>query len=125
MNHGQYYRESYGVPPSLLPGGPGTAGFLPGLPSVGTMVGTAAGYLIRNLATSSSSTASALLPGEIGPRLPPGYVDPTCPPPKRRRRRRRMLTCSDKADIAFLHGQLGSGNLGRSAISSLIASRCS
>lgn len=42
-----------------------------------------------------------------------------------KRRRRRLLTCSDKADIAFLHGQLGSGALGRSAISSLLSRRCS
>ena len=43
---------------------------------------------------------------------------------RRRRRRRKLLTCSDKADIAFLHGQLGGGALGRSAISSLLSRRC-
>lgn len=43
---------------------------------------------------------------------------------KPRRRRKRLLTCSDKADIAFLHGQLGGGALGRAAISSLLSRRC-
>jgi len=43
---------------------------------------------------------------------------------KSRRRRRRLLTCGDKADIAFLHGQLGGGQLGRAAISSLLSRRC-
>lgn len=42
---------------------------------------------------------------------------------KRRRRRKRLLTCQDKADIAFLRGQLGGGEMGRTAISSLL-SRC-
>ncbi len=41
--------------------------------------------------------------------------------PYTRRRRKRMLTCSDKADIAFLKGQLGTGALGQSAISALLA----
>lgn len=45
-------------------------------------------------------------------------------PKRRKRRRRRLLTCSDKADIAFLHGQLGGGQLGRAAISSLLSRRC-
>lgn len=43
---------------------------------------------------------------------------------RRRRRRRRLLTSSDKSDIAFLHGQLGSGQLGRAAISALLSRRC-
>jgi len=43
---------------------------------------------------------------------------------RKRRRRRRLLTCGDKADIAFLHGQLGGGQLGRAAISSLLSRRC-
>ncbi len=41
-----------------------------------------------------------------------------------RKRRKRMLSCSDKADIAFLKGQLGGGELGKAVITSLIA-RCS
>lgn len=43
----------------------------------------------------------------------------------RRRRRRKLLTCGDKADIAFLHGNLGGGQLGRSAISAVLSRRCS
>ena len=42
-----------------------------------------------------------------------------------RRRRRRLLTCSDKADIAYLVGQLGQGQLGKAAISALLSKRCS
>lgn len=42
---------------------------------------------------------------------------------KKRRRRKRLLTCSDKADIAFVTGTLGKGSLAQSAISSLLA-RC-
>ncbi len=42
---------------------------------------------------------------------------------KKRRRRRRLLSCSDKADIAFVTGTLGKGSLASTAISSLLA-RC-
>jgi hypothetical protein len=44
--------------------------------------------------------------------------------PKRRRRRRRMLTCSDRADIAFLRGTLGGGELGKAAITALLSRNC-
>lgn len=44
-------------------------------------------------------------------------------PMKRRRRRRRLLTVTDKADIAFIIGQLGQGQLARAAISSLLSRR--
>ncbi len=44
-------------------------------------------------------------------------------PVKTRRRRKRMLTCSDKADLAFLIGQLGKGAAGTSAVSALL-SKC-
>jgi len=43
---------------------------------------------------------------------------------KRRRRRKRLLTCSDKADIAFVVGNLGKGAMGQAAVSGLL-SRCS
>ena len=43
---------------------------------------------------------------------------------RKRRRRRRLLTCSDKADIAYLIGQLGQGQLGKAAISALLSRRC-
>lgn len=42
--------------------------------------------------------------------------------PPGRRRRRRMLTCSDKEDIMFLKTALGSGQLGRDAITALLSS---
>lgn len=42
----------------------------------------------------------------------------------KRHRRKRLLTCGDKSDIAFLHGQLGSGALGKAAISALLSRRC-
>jgi len=40
---------------------------------------------------------------------------------KNRRRRKKMLTCSDKADIAFIIGQLGKGAGAQSAISAMLA----
>ncbi len=40
---------------------------------------------------------------------------------KRRRRRKRLLTCSDKADIAFLIGNLGKGDLGKSAVTAILS----
>ncbi len=43
---------------------------------------------------------------------------------KRRRRRRRLLTCGDKADIAFLKGTLGQGAMAQTAIAAVMA-RCS
>ncbi len=42
---------------------------------------------------------------------------------KTRKRRKRLLSCSDKADIAFVVGTLGKGSLAQTAIASLIA-RC-
>ena len=42
-------------------------------------------------------------------------------PVKRRRRRKRLLSCSDKADLAFLVGTLGKGSIASTAISSLLA----
>lgn len=63
--------------------------------------------------------------------------DPNCPPKDkywkidsctgqlvpvtRRRRRKRLLSCSDKADLAFLVGTLGKGSIASTAISSLLA----
>jgi hypothetical protein len=41
----------------------------------------------------------------------------------KRRRRRRLLTCSDRADIAFITGVLGKGQSGQAAIATLLA-RC-
>lgn len=106
------------------PYGPtGAQSFLPSASTVGQVLGTAAGVLI-NLATGSSSTASNMLTGATFPEGSKIGIDPTVGPARRRRRRRKLLTCGDKADIAFLHGQLGSGALGRSAISSLLARRC-
>lgn len=43
--------------------------------------------------------------------------------PWKQRRRRRLLTASDKADVAFLIGQLGQGQMGRAAISALLSRR--
>ncbi len=80
-----------------------------------------------------------LLPGDQGPTQfgDPDLLgcDPQCPPGfswskkkgccvKTRRRRRRMLTCSDKADIAFLTATLGKGEMAKSAIGSLLAGGC-
>ena len=43
----------------------------------------------------------------------------------RRRRRRKRLTASDKADIAFITGTLGKGEMGRTAIAALLSRRMS
>jgi len=104
----------------------GAQSFLPSLPTVGTVVGTALGKVITSLATSSSSTASNSIVGATFPEGADIQIDPTIGPARRtRRRRRKLLTCSDKADIAFLYGQLGGGQLGKAAISSLLSRRCS
>ncbi len=42
---------------------------------------------------------------------------------KTRKRRKRLLTCGDKADIAFVIGTLGKGQIAQTAIASLLA-RC-
>ncbi len=77
-----------------------------------------------------------------GASAPPIQINPTmgsdgqCPPgshiavdkcsgmlycAKNRKRRKRLLTCSDKADIAFITGTLGKGALAQTAIASLLA----
>jgi len=43
--------------------------------------------------------------------------------PSRRRRRRRLLTTQDKADIAFIIGTMGKGQMATSAIAQLFARR--
>lgn len=63
-------------------------------------------------------TADPYGAGQTGVPLPPSNGM------TKRHRRKRLLTCQDKSDIAFLHGQLGSGALGKAAISSLLARRC-
>lgn len=42
---------------------------------------------------------------------------------RRRRRRRRLLTAQDKADIGYLVGVLGQGQLGKAAITALLSRR--
>jgi hypothetical protein len=102
--------------------------FLSGIPW--TQIGGAAlAGIVKNHAGQSTSTASGsifregtnidILGQEEAKRQ--GLI----PNGRKRRRRRKLLTCSDKADIAFLYGQLGGGQLGRAAISSLLSRRCS
>ncbi len=106
-----------------------TSGFFPGFE---TIITEGAKYLV-NQATQSSSTAgngAAYATAEPGTyqgqfNCPPGYrIDARGNCCKTRRRRRKLLTCSDKADIAFLRGTLGGGQLGQAAISALLARRC-
>ncbi len=97
----------------------------------------AVGSGLVNLATRSTSTATEGAGGMFPPGADMNILSEAeakalglelvngIPRPKRKRRRRRLLTCSDKADIAFLHGQLGGGQLGRAAISGLLSRRCS
>jgi len=42
---------------------------------------------------------------------------------RRRRRRRRLLTATDKADIAYLVGVLGTGQLGKAAVTAILSRR--
>lgn len=51
-------------------------------------------------------------------------IEANIEPRNRRRRRRKLLTASDKSDIAFLVGQLGTGQAGKAAISALLSRRC-
>lgn len=44
--------------------------------------------------------------------------------PRRRRRRKQLLTASDRQDIAFIVGTLGKGEMGKAAISQLLARTC-
>lgn len=115
------------MPIPLIGGALGAAGAAAGV--VGGALGTVGGLALRGLAssTASSSTPAASLAGggtmfETGTgastrALYGGYSG------RRRRRRRRLLSAQDKADIAFLHGQLGSGQLGKAAISAVLSRR--
>ena len=89
--------------------------------SVGTTIATGVGTALVNryLGGGGTSTATPFVSAEPTR----AQLGADVQPKRRRRRRRRMLTCSDRADIAFLHGQLGGGSLGKAAISSLL-SRC-
>ncbi len=100
---------------------------------VGAGVAAAVNYGVeqvmdRTLGQSSTAGGGAMFPEgadmqilseEEARRL--GLNGRNCRP---RRRRRKLLTCGDKADIAFLHGNLGGGQLGRSAISAVLSRRC-
>lgn len=96
--------------------------FLPGLPSAGSILKTVGGAVIRQVFSTATAGANNI----VGSTFPEGANIEIVPGLKKnRRRRRKLLTCGDKADIAFLYGQLGGGALGRSAISSLLSRRCS
>lgn len=82
----------------------------------GGAVGTIGRWLGLGGAAAAGGAAMEALVGEDGE-----IVDVRV---KKRRRRRRMLTCSDKADIAFLRGTLGGGELGKAAITAMLTSRC-
>ncbi len=97
--------------------------FIEGLPSVGSLLKTGLGYIVKGVFSTASAGAGNAVTGTTFPEganieIVPGLK-------KNRRRRRKLLTCGDKADIAFLYGQLGGGQLGRAAISSLLSRRCS
>lgn len=84
-----------------------------------TAVGSA---LLKNALSGVTSTATKAI-GETFPTGSRISIEETVGG-RRRRRRRALLTQSDKADIAFLIGQLGTGQLGRSAITALLSRRC-
>jgi len=67
------------------------------------------------------------LPGgiESDMQIPKGYyINDKGELKKRRYRRRKLLTCGDKADIAFIVGQVGTGAMGKAAVSALLSRRC-
>ncbi len=90
--------------------------------TAGGVLRDAFGYVVRQVFSTATGGANnvtgATFPEGANIEIVPGLK-------KNRRRRRKLLTCGDKADIAFLYGQLGGGQLGRAAISSLLSRRCS
>lgn len=88
------------------------------LGGAGSTIATGALSALLNRYVGTGSTAGNAIAEQ------PTRAQLGAPAPRRRRRRRKLLTASDKSDIAFLHGQLGSGALGRAAISSLLSRRC-
>jgi hypothetical protein len=106
-----YNPKAFGAPP----------GFLPGTGTVLTTVGSA---LVNRYLGDGRTTSTASGTNRVYEDAGPTLEQLGAPQKKTRRRRRRLLTCGDKADIAFLHGQLGGGALGRAAISSLLSRRC-
>lgn len=94
---------------------------------LGNAAGAYGADLVRRIAGDGQSTATqgGGLQIPVGSDIDiVGEAEMAALRPRRRRRRRRLLTCSDKADIAFLHGQLGGGALGKAAISSILSRRC-
>lgn len=96
--------------------------------TIGGILGGAAARLIKNYAAGSSSNRTTGGTFDVGSDIEitdqHGRVIVDNVGPRRRRRRRRLLTAADKADIAFLVGQLGTGQAGKAAISSLLARTC-
>lgn len=117
---GQGQSVSPGLQGNLIP----NANFIPNIPGAGALLKTAAGYIIKGVFNTATEKAGSNL--VTGATYPEGASIEIVPGLKKnRRRRRKLLTCGDKADIAFLYGQLGGGQLGRAAISSLLSRRCS
>lgn len=98
---------------------------------VGTMIGGALASGVQHLigGGGQAAAAAAIAPMQTGRDIEiVEYRDPVTGQAVyrekgRRRRRRRLLTASDKADIAFLRGNLGGGELGRAAISAVLSRR--
>ncbi len=78
-------------------------------------------YVLRRAAPDITTS---LVPGDVGPPVMEETIV-VGQKPKRRRRRRQLLTCGDKADIAFLTGTLGKGAMGQAAVSAVLSRRCS
>lgn len=107
----QAYPDAYAALPS-------PSGALPAI--AGTILGGAASALINKYVGHVASTSTVQFP--TSPNI--DILSDEEEKKKKRRRRRRLLTCSDKADIAYLVGQLGTGQLGRAAVSALLSRRC-
>ncbi len=124
------------IPGRILAGAAAASG-VPGVSQAGQVLLADAG--IRALQTRTPPGFDPTVEiGPIGPLSPNGTADGGLGPGARfridkctgqlvlikpRSRRKRLLTCQDKADIAFVTGTLGKGEMGKTAISSLL-SRC-
>ncbi len=106
-----------------------------GIATVAGGIATVAG-IVQGSRVTNRNYAGPFTPGADFEIVPTMGASGECPPGSRiardsctgeiyckriRRRRKRLLSCSDKADIAFITGTLGKGSLAQTAIAALLA----
>lgn len=118
--------EYFGVPTSLL--GSAQRAYVPqhfigqstatlGLSWLGKQVAKGVGNVVKNVTSGGTFDVGDRIEIESNEE----YRQRTGRWP--RRRRRRLLTAQDKSDIAFIVGQLGTGQAGKAALSALLTKR--